>query len=100
MRILLASVMVLWSAVQPLPVPFQVVEASIDDVQSALRSRSITCRDLVGRYFRRIDAYDKAGPSLNAVQTVNPQALTEAAQLDAAFAASGAVGPLHCVPVL
>ena len=100
MRILLASVLVLWSAVQPPTVSFQVVEASIDAVQAALRSRGITCRDLVGRYIRRIDAYDKAGPSLNAVQTVNPQALIEAARLDAAFTTSGPVGPLHCIPVL
>jgi amidase len=79
---------------------FQIVEATIDDVEAALRDKRITCRDLVSRYIRRIDAYDKAGPALNAVQTINPQAASEAARLDAAFAAAGPVGPLHCVPLL
>jgi len=79
---------------------FQVVEATIDSVEAALRSGRVTCRDLVSRYIARIDAYDKTGPALNAVQTINPEAAAEAARLDAAFAASGPVGPLHCVPVL
>src|SRR5262249_61216208 len=32
--------------------------------------------------------------------TVNPNALQEADRLDATFKVSGAVGPLHCIPVL
>ena len=84
----------------PAPPPFNVVEATIDDVQAAIRSRQITCRRLVESYLERITSYDKAGPALNAVQTVNPHAVQEAARLDAVFTASGPVGPLHCVPVL
>jgi Asp-tRNA(Asn)/Glu-tRNA(Gln) amidotransferase A subunit family amidase len=80
--------------------PFNVVEATIDDVQAAIRARQITCRRLVEGYLERIKAYDKAGPALNAVQTVNPYAVPEAERLDAVFTASGPVGPLHCVPVL
>ncbi len=82
------------------PAPFQVVEATIDDVRSALTSRRITCRALVEQYLRRIDAYDKSGPALNAVQTVNASALGDAERLDAQFASSGPVGPLHCIPML
>jgi amidase len=37
---------------------------------------------------------------LNAVQSINPKAVAEADRLDAAFTASGPVGPLHCVPIL
>ena len=84
----------------PEPPRFDVVEATIDDVQAAIRSRQITCRRLVERYLERIKAYDKAGPALNAVQTVNPHAVQEAERLDAVFTAGGPVGPLHCVPVL
>ena len=51
-------------------------------------------------YLERIRAYDHTGPALNAVQTVNPNALQEADRLDRAFATGGPVGPLHCVPVL
>jgi amidase len=100
----------LWTAVtvvavqragaSPERTPFNVVEATIDDVQAAIRSRQITCRWLVEVYLERIKSYDKAGPSLNAVQTVNPHAVQEAERLDAVFTARGPVGPLHCVPVL
>jgi len=88
------------STIQPQPAPFQLVEASIDDVRAALASKRITCRALVDLYLRRIDAYDKSGPALNTVQTVNPRARQDADRLDASMAASGPVGPLHCVPVL
>jgi amidase len=79
---------------------FQVVEATIDQIHAAFKSGEITCRQLVGTYLRRIEAYDKAGPGLNAVQTVNGRALQEADLLDAAFGSSGPVGKLHCIPVL
>jgi Asp-tRNA(Asn)/Glu-tRNA(Gln) amidotransferase A subunit family amidase len=79
---------------------FQVLEATIGDVEEALRSGHLTCHALVDSYLQRITAYDKVGPKLNAVQTVNPNALPEADRLDAAFKVSGAVGPLHCIPVL
>jgi Asp-tRNA(Asn)/Glu-tRNA(Gln) amidotransferase A subunit family amidase len=82
------------------PAPFQLVEATIDEIRSALTTRRITCRALVEQYLRRIDAYDKSGPALNAVQTVNASALRDAERLDAQFASSGPVGSLHCVPML
>src|SRR5436190_4024072 len=84
----------------PGPAAFTVVEATIDDVQAALRTHRLTCRNLVELYLDRIHAYDKAGPALNAVQTINPRAVQEAERLDAAFSASGPAGPLHCVAVL
>jgi amidase len=87
-------------AAQPPQRSFNIIEATIDDVRAALASKQITCRALVEQYIRRIEAYDKTGPTLNAVQTINRRAVEEAARLDAAFAASGPVGPLHCVPVL
>jgi len=79
---------------------FQVVEATIDDIHAALRAKQTTCRVVVEQYLRRIEAYDKDGPRLNAIQTINPKALDEADRLDAAFRASGPVGALHCIPVL
>src|SRR5262245_11011987 len=67
------------------PGRFDVVEATIDDVQAALRSEQVTCRGLVELYLARIRSYDKSGPALNAVQTVNPRAQQEADRLDAVF---------------
>jgi amidase len=79
---------------------FEVIEATIDGVQSALRDGRVTCRALVDAYLARIRAYDKAGPGLNAVQTINARALEQADRLDEAFKANGPVGRLHCVPPL
>jgi amidase len=79
---------------------FDVVEATIDGIQGAMRSGGLTCTQLVQTYLDRIAAYDQAGPKLNAVQNVNPRALQQAADLDAKFKASGEMAPLHCVPVL
>ena len=79
---------------------FHLLEATIDDIHAALRSGRTTCRELVELYLKRIAAYNKSGPGLNAVQAINPRALQEAERLDAAFKASGPVGGLHCIPVL
>jgi Asp-tRNA(Asn)/Glu-tRNA(Gln) amidotransferase A subunit family amidase len=79
---------------------FDVVEATIDGIHAAMRSGGLSCTKLVQAYLDRIAAYDQAGPKLNAVQNVNPHALKQAADLDAKFKASGAMAPLHCVPVL
>jgi amidase len=79
---------------------FHLLEATIGDVQAELKSGRLTCRALVDFYLNRIEAYDKNVPQLNAVQTVNPHARSEAERLDAALRSSGPVGPMHCVPIL
>jgi len=80
--------------------PFSVLEATIEDIHSAYKSGQLTARQLVQMYLDRIEAYDKKGPALNAIITVNSKALEEADRLDAAFKASGLVGPLHGIPVI
>src|SRR5881628_1495219 len=79
---------------------FHLLETSIEDIHAAFASKRLTCRELVNLYIKRIEAYDKEGPRLNAVQTINSRALREAERLDAAYASSGRVGSLHCIPVL
>jgi len=79
---------------------FSIVEATIDDIHGAYKSRQLTCRQVVQMYLDRIEAFDKKGPSINALITVNSQALQEADRLDAAYKASGPVGPLHGIPVI
>src|SRR5882724_7467403 len=88
------------SAASASPATFHLLEASIDDVHDALASGHLTCRALVDLYLKRIEAYDKSGPHLNAVQTVNLRARGDADRLDRAFTASGSTGRLHCIPVL
>jgi Asp-tRNA(Asn)/Glu-tRNA(Gln) amidotransferase A subunit family amidase len=79
---------------------FHLVEATVDGIHAAMSAGQLTCTQLVQGYLNRIAAYDQNGPKLNAIQNVNPNALKEAAELDATFKASGFVGPLHCIPVL
>jgi hypothetical protein len=79
---------------------FRTEEASIADIQAVLQARTLTCRALVQMYLDRIKAYDKQGPALNAIVTINADALKTADALDAQLAQSGPVGPLHCVPMI
>jgi Asp-tRNA(Asn)/Glu-tRNA(Gln) amidotransferase A subunit family amidase len=79
---------------------FEVTEASITDIHAAMEAGQLTARDLVRIYLDRIEAYDKQGPAINAIITVNPNALARAEELDRAFAESGFVGPLHGIPVI
>ena len=79
---------------------FQIVEASIDDIQEAYKTGKLTVRQLVQAYLDRIEAYDKNGPKINSIITLNPHALEEADKLDAAYRRSGLVGPLHGIPIL
>jgi Asp-tRNA(Asn)/Glu-tRNA(Gln) amidotransferase A subunit family amidase len=80
--------------------PFQVTETTINGIHAAMRAGRLTCSQLVQAYIDRITAYDQSGPRLNAVQSLNPNALALAAKLDAVYRTSGPVGPLHCIPVL
>ena len=79
---------------------FKVEEATIPEVQKALREQRLTCHELVQTYLDRIAAYDKKGPALDAILTLNPNALAVADTLDAAFAKGGPVRPLDCVPIV
>jgi amidase len=80
--------------------PFEVEEATIAQVHDAMKAGQLTCRALVGMYLKRIEAYDKNGPAINAIVTINPDALKQADELDRRFMQSGLTGPLHCVPMI
>ncbi|MDR3467404.1 MAG: amidase family protein [Xanthobacteraceae bacterium] len=79
---------------------FDFEQATIPEVQRALRAHRLTCRALVQACLDRIDAYDQRGPKLNAILTLNPRALDEADRRDDALRKRGAAGPLHCVPIV
>lgn len=80
--------------------PFQVVEASVADIHAAFAKGTLTAHALTQQYLDRIEAYDKRGPELNSIITINPHALEDADRLDAQFKRSGLAGPLHGIPVL
>jgi amidase len=78
---------------------FELLEATIPELQAALAAGSVTSRDLVGMYLARVDAYDQRGPVLNAI-AINGSALAEADALDAERRAKGPRGPLHGIPLI
>jgi Asp-tRNA(Asn)/Glu-tRNA(Gln) amidotransferase A subunit family amidase len=81
--------------------PFVLEEATIASVHAALRGGALTVTQLAQQYLARIAAYDRQGPALQALITVNPRALQEAARLDAPWRErKGEVGALHGIPVI
>ncbi|HTV90464.1 MAG TPA: amidase family protein [Stellaceae bacterium] len=59
-----------------------VENASLADIQQALTDGRATSSALTRAYLARIEAYDRAGPQLNAVREVNPDALAVAGLRD------------------
>ena len=83
------------------PRAFAVEETTIAAIHEAMRGGGLTARALVEAYLARIEAYDKRGPAINAIITLNPRALATADSLDAIFARTGRLaGPLHGIPFI
>jgi amidase len=90
MLLLLASLTV------PARGEFNLVEASIADMQRAMERGSVTSRELVRQCLSRIAIYDR---KLNAVIAVNPNALRDADERDRERAQGRIRSPLHGIPV-
>jgi len=74
--------------------------ASVADLQAAFADGSLSSEQLVRAYLARLDAYDKKGPTINTVITLNAKALDEAKQRDAERKAGKIRGPLHGIPIV
>lgn len=61
---------------------FDVVEASLTDIQHALSSGVVTSVDLVVQYLQRISIYDHRGLRLNSTPILNPAVFDEAVASD------------------
>ena len=79
---------------------FELSEMTVDQLQQGMSSGRFTARRLVALYTERISRIDKAGPAINAVIELNPDAPSIAAKLDDERKSKGARGPLHGIPVL
>ena len=79
---------------------FDLQTATLADFQAAMDAGALSSVRLVQIYLNRIEAYDKQGPTLNAMITVNPKALEEARALDAERKARGPRSQLHGVPIV
>ena len=107
-KFLLALILTVAVLAQPVPgqhatgpaSSLQLVEASVPELQQALRTRLITSEQLTQMYLNRIAAYDKVGPLLNAFIHLNANALDEARARDLDRQRGRAHGPLFGIPVL
>lgn len=78
---------------------FSVVEISISEIHKAIKSKKLTCEQLVEIYLNRIERYDQK-TKLNSIVVTNSHALERAQKLDKEFQQTGKLRSLHGIPVI
>jgi amidase len=78
----------------------ELIEASIDDLQAKMQKGEMSSKDITKWYLKRIENIDKAGPAVNSVIELNPDAISIAELMDKERKAGKIRGPLHGIPVL
>ena len=78
---------------------FNLEDATIADINEAFKAKALTSEQLVQLYLNRIHAYDKQGPAINALITVNPNALEIARERDR-NRPEHPVSPLYGIPII
>lgn len=76
------------------------VARSLPEIASAIAAGELRSEDITRAYLDRIAEIDSAGPTLNSILTINPEALNEARLADERRDAGEALGPLHGVPIV
>jgi amidase len=105
---IIAAVLAVWTLTFPISANkggsgsarLNLVEATVPDLLKAIQTGLVTIEQLVEMYNARIDAYDGAGPGLNAYLHRNANAEGEARQLDALRHPGRERSPLYGIPVL
>lgn len=89
------------SSAHPLQAADLVTEADIATLLQAMAEGRVTAREVTEAHLARIGAYDRAGPHLNALARLHPEALARADSLDEHFRRMGTLaGSLHGIPVI
>src|SRR5438874_2731908 len=97
----LAALLVSTSAAQNQhSVPDRHNEATVAQLQAEMASHQLTSEELTKEYLARIIALDQAGPGVNSVIEVNPDALVMARHADELRRRGQVLGPLHGIPIL
>lgn len=79
---------------------FELMEATITQINAAFDSGKLSSEKLVEQYLKRIETYDRQGPEISAIISLNPDAIDDAKALDKERRKSGPRSPLHGIPVL
>ena len=80
--------------------PFDLDEATVADLQDAMKDGSETSASITLKYLNRIEDMDRKGPTLRSVIETNPDAMQIAEALDVERQLGKARGPMHGIPVL
>jgi len=74
------------------------LELTIETFHEAIRNKQVTTEEMLRFYLKRIQKFDRV---LASIICINPNAITQARELDRQFLTTGQlIGPLHGVPVL
>lgn len=76
------------------------LKASAADLQNALTSGDLTSVDLVKQCLAQISRYDRQGPTLRAMISESPTAISTAERLDEERARGNTRGPFHGIPII
>jgi len=76
------------------------IEYTISEVHKLMEAGKLTAKSLVRNYIKRINKIDKAGPKINSIIELNPDALQIAENIDDERKNHKVRGPLHGIPIL
>jgi len=79
---------------------FELAEATVADLQQRLDSGQDSVLSLVEKYLSQIESIDRAGPGINCIIEINPDAQATAERLDDESRAGRKRGPLHGIPIV
>jgi amidase len=75
-------------------------EYSINEIQKLMNAGKLSSKQLVQDYLRQIKTIDQAGPKLNAIIEINPEAMQIAEKFDNERKQNNLRGPLHGIPII
>src|SRR4051794_30500043 len=80
--------------------PFEFDEVTITELQARLTAGKVSSVTLVKKYLERIQDIDKAGPAINAIIEINPDALAIAEACERERKEKGPRSRLHGIPIV
>lgn len=95
--LLLLINLIIGGCISPEIKKINVEELTIASIHEAYRKGSFSSEDLVNAYLERIDSING---KINAITFINPQAINDARVLDNEFKTTGALRPLHGIPII
>ncbi|WP_072013746.1 amidase family protein [Myxosarcina sp. GI1] len=82
------------------PTIFNLVEATVNDIDRAFEYGALTSKELVQLYLNRIEAYDDSDPAINSIINLNPNALDIANKSDKERFSGKDLGTLAGIPII